>query len=91
MAIFRTFSQEVGIDGLEAKYKLEAEFIGSVFREHIMPLTKDVEATVGTTILHQGIDGVLCSQLQVEYLLGRLDPPSAKTPDEREAKRRREA
>eukprot|EP00932_Pfiesteria_piscicida_P004132 SRR837773.14037.p2 GENE.SRR837773.14037~~SRR837773.14037.p2 ORF type:complete len:259 (+),score=38.76 SRR837773.14037:789-1565(+) len=45
----RAFSQniEVGDDGLERAgpptYKLNAEYIGTVFREYIMPLTKDVE------------------------------------------------
>ena len=44
----RTFSQEVTIAGMaasedDAKYKVPPEFVGRVFEEYIMPLTKDVE------------------------------------------------
>ena len=44
----RTFSQEVTIDGMaaseaEAKYKVPPEWVGKVFEQYIMPLTKDVE------------------------------------------------
>ncbi|CAE8682681.1 unnamed protein product [Polarella glacialis] len=62
----RTFSQNIatGEDGQLAPvvsdtttYKLKPEYIGEVFRDHLMPLTKEVE---------------------VNYLLHRLEAPPAK-------------
>jgi len=46
----RTFSQDIAVDSSgkaiqtdEPKYKVNPEFIGDVFRDFIMPLTRDVE------------------------------------------------
>ena len=49
MDAFRTFSQDVTGEDEAAKseatpnYKVSPEFVGRVFEEYIMPLTKDVE------------------------------------------------
>lgn len=55
----KTFSQDIDTPNLQdegdKKYKIDADYVGAVFRDYLMPLTKDVE---------------------VEYLLARLDPSS---------------
>mmetsp|Transcript_28425 Transcript_28425/g.57464 ORF Transcript_28425/g.57464 Transcript_28425/m.57464 type:complete len:89 (-) Transcript_28425:189-455(-) len=46
----RTFSRDINAAGADGElqpgpctYKIDAEYIGAVFRDYLMPLTKDVE------------------------------------------------
>ena len=45
----KTFSQNIANDSSDEgnpSYKINAEYIGTVFRDYIMPLTKDWESTL---------------------------------------------
>ena len=53
-------------------YKVNPEYVGTLFRDHIMPLTKEVEVAYLLARLDQGSLGKSVDELNVDWVSGSV-------------------
>ena len=72
----KTFSQNIAQTKVEDEsnptYKVNPEYVGTLFRDHIMPLTKEVEVAYLLARLDQGSLGKSVDELNVDWVSGSV-------------------